>query len=299
MRFIKKRLGKNGGGEPPEVPSWARFMDQTTFAQFTDVAKVVRERHRAAVIDWDQGSWRQSKDSPDLRGFLNLAQICNGLEPNEWLAEIRHFVQLADSGLEGRKRLPFDQARNQLKVRLFPPDYAPPDFLVTAPYSDSFSSALVLDRPDLVQSVNKAEVEEWGVPVHELFKVGLANVFKQDRVQLSRYGGDDPETGLYLMEDTSFFTASYALMLDRLIKFDDQVGLFVIIPSRHFVSFQKVSKDVAPLLPTLGSMAAELFKDGPGSVTADVLWFRRGQFEKVTLADGLVTTPDELAALLQ
>ena len=135
------------------------------------------------------------------------------------------------------KDLPYEQVKPRLKVRLYPLDMHAP-WIVTAPYCESFHSALVVDFPDHISLVSNDCVEAWGVPVHELFKVGMENVLSDDVPTISTLP-EGPEAVITLFEGESFFTATHALMLDKHLTLDEELGLLVVIPNRHIIACVK------------------------------------------------------------
>jgi|GEM_PF-6592546 len=297
MRSLRDLFGK-GSEEPPiEVPSWAGFMSPDRFAVFKRITESeIRKHYPSAQIDWSAGSWKDSSTGGSF-GFLNLAQLANNCPANELPDLVADFIDsLAEHFGKSPQNLSFEEARSILKVRLFHPD-VPLHILVTAPYCDSFLSALVLDHPKTVQNVRPELPKEWGIPVHELFKIGLENVLAQDSFEMQR-AGPSPEVALTLLHGPSFFVSTHALLLDRHIGFDEDSGLLVIVPHRHITAFHQVGKAIAPIIPDFAEFAENLYKEGPGSITTDILWFRRGQFEKVTMQAGKVVAPAPLANLL-
>jgi hypothetical protein len=218
MGFIKKLFGKQD--EPGSTPAWASFMSAQRFQSFKSVLEAqVRRRHPAPIIDWESGTWTSSRDSQAVNGLMNLAQMCAPLNDHETATEIDRFLSFGEASLKPKEPRSFEAVKELLKLRLYPLDMVGADILVLAPYSDSFRTALVLDYPDHVATVNRENAESWGVPSHELFRIGLKNVLRHDPVE-----ADAPADGVLIIQGPSFFTASHALLLDRHIEIDENVG---------------------------------------------------------------------------
>ena len=290
MGFLRKLLFGKAAGSHPEPPQWAGFMSREKFARFKIQAEAgILRLNPAAVIDWEQCIWKSAPEDGMICGLTNLAQICNAVEEHLWQSEIMKFASLPASKAPELKNMAYEEVKTKLKVRLYPLDMTAP-FIVTAPYCDSFHSALVVDFPDHISLVSNECVETWGVPVHELFKVGLENVYSENVPTISMLP-EGSESPIILFESDSFFTATHALMLDKHLVFDEELGLLVIIPNRHVSACIKVADQTADSTKLLASLAKKFYKNGPGSVTPDVLWFRSGQFQKVIVKGNKIIVP--------
>jgi hypothetical protein len=102
-----------------------------------------------------------------------------------------------------------------LKVRIYPEDYGAglPNgelLLVGRPLAPGLIAALAIDYPKTVATVPPDTAGGWGVPVDELFEIGLANVRKQDRPGVQRQPLDGGGSISILIGD-SFFTSTWAI----------------------------------------------------------------------------------------
>ena len=265
-------------------------MSSEKFAEFRIRAEAgITGVNPAAVFDWEQGTWKPESEGGLVCGLTNLAQICNGLEEVHWQSEIVKFASMPQDTNVALKDLPYEQVKPRLKVRLYPLDMHAP-WIVTAPYCESFHSALVVDFPDHISLVSNDCVEAWGVPVHELFKVGMENVLSDDVPTISMLP-EGPEAVITLFEGESFFTATHALMLDKHLTFDEELGLLVVIPNRHIIACVKAGDVTGGSAKILTNLASRFYKEGPGSVTPDALWYRSGQFQKVIVKGNKIIVP--------
>ena len=77
----------------------------------------------------------------------------------------------------------------------------------------------------------------------------------------------------------SFFTASFALMLDQLDGATSPNGTLVAIPHRHMLLFHSIhTADAIFAVQHLGVLAVNLDQQGPGSISPNLFWYRDGRF---------------------
>lgn len=289
MEFLKNILRKVSNPHP-KPPRWARFMPPEKFAEFRTRAEAgITVANPAAVFDWEQGTWKPASEGELVCGLTNLAQICNGLEEERWQSEIAKFAALPQYANIDPKDMTYEQVKPRLKVRLYPLDMHAPS-IVTAPYCEYFHSALVVDFPDHISLLSNDCVDAWGIPVHELFKVGMENVFSEDVPTISTLP-EGSEAGITLFEGESFFTATHALMLDKHLTFDDELGLLVVIPNRHIIACVNPAGLTCGNAKILANLASRLYKEGPGSVTPEALWYRSGQFQRIIVKGNKIIVP--------
>ena len=220
---------------------------------------------------------------PSLIELANLARKCHPAPPDEWPALIAGQLGSVLDGDRPDATPSLAAVKSMLKVRIYPEDYAaglPADsgeLLVKRRLAPGAIAALAIDYPDTVVGVTPKAALDWAVSVDELFELGLENVRIQDRPSVQRQPLEGGASVSLLIGD-SFFTATWVLMLDEFLVPSSPHGAVVAIPNRHVVVFQPIV-DLSVIAGTRAvmSLAARMHRDGPGPISPNIFWWRRGE----------------------
>ena len=270
------------------VPPWAPFFSREKLERFVNhLGDYFRKRHKSKIrfektevprITVSGGTF-----PPGQYGVVNLAQVCNQVPDEQWPQRIAdHFDALAAAAKDHEKfnvrEAAFEQVKEMLAVRIGDKESLPLDKMLFRRDLPGTISYLVFDLPNSVESVPPELPQKWGKDVDELFALALANVKRsanpsveeveiQPGITFTAYSGD------------SFFTASFALMLNDLQGATGPHGALVAIPHRHMLLFHRIDNaDAIFAVQHLGVLAINLDEQGPGSISPRLYWHRDGQF---------------------
>lgn len=215
-------------------------------------------------------------------GLSNLAQFCHSVGRRSWQEAIAtHFDNLfaaadAEAGLEELAR-DFEGIRSLLKVRLFGEarmggiDPTPP---ASWEYAPGLTAAFVYDLPTTVRSVSPAHIEDWGKSRDELLSVALENVRAEPVEEKPMADGASAPIACFA---DHFFAASYALLLGERIPPAAKGSAVFAVPHRHALLYAPlVDMGVVESINHLIRTAMALFRDGPGSISPGLYWWREG-----------------------
>ncbi len=296
MSLLRRLFG--AGDE--RVPEWAQFFTAGEYRAFTAAVKDALKRHGVPHrIRWDEGTvtlQRPGEDATHL-GLLNIAQ---GFKQSGSAADVDNHFRIMVSTLTSAEDTfnnlgaNFAQARELLKVRLFPDDIPAKirASLVHRPVAEGVIATLAYDLPDTVASVQSDHVEMWGRPTEELFRMGLENVRREETlapepVQLEK-------VQLQVLSSDSFFTTTRVLFLEEYLPTAPH-GALVSIPHRHALFFHPiVDLSAIEAINSLKVITAQMYEEGPGSISPHLYWWRGGEFVHIPAEigeNGINVTP--------
>lgn len=275
------------GGASGRVPDWAAFLTESEYKRFRGLVHDWLRAHSRGFrevegggIDVDLGA-----EKPHMIGLLNLAQKCHAAPAEDWAALIAEHLESVINTDAVDAAPAFESVKSMLKVRIYPEDYGAglPNgelLLVRRPLAPGLIAALAIDYPKTVATVPPDTADGWGVPVDELFEIGLANVRKQDQPGVQRQPLDGGGSISVLIGD-SFFVSTWALMLEDFTIPGSPHGAIVAIPNRHVVVFHPiVDLSVVEGTQAVIALAVQMYRDGPGPISPNLYW-RRG--DRLTL----------------
>ena len=250
-----------------------------------------------------------SMDEPAQFGLTNLSQYCSQARDDEWQNVIAgHFDGIVQSLLEQhefKERLQdWNEARPRIALRLWHEQ----------PFTNLESTVYTIDLPHTVtkpvfdlsfgiRSMTNDDIAHWNKSIEEIFKVGLDNV-------RAMHDLPDPEVALereygtiYAFSGESFFVSSIALFLEDYPEVLGTYGALVGIPTRHaLLSYPIDNINVVQAVQEMIPIIMGMERDGPGSISQYLYWFRDGEFILLPVTiDGTnaqFTPPDEFVALL-
>ena len=277
------RFGKKGH----PVPEWAPYFSREQFERFVNELGAYFKRARSKMIFADTKLPRVTVTGgtfpPGQYGVINLAQTCAQADPAEWPQRIAdHFDALAAAAGDHERfnvrAAAFEQVSEMLAVRIGDEQSLPTDKLLLRRDLPGTISYLVFDLPNSVESVPLELPGKWGKTPDELFAVALANVKRLAEPRVERVE-IRPGVSFTACHGDSFFTASFALMLDDIENAVGPHGTLVAIPHRHMLLFHRIDDAGAiHAVQHLGVLAVNLDQQGPGSISPNLFWYRDGKF---------------------
>jgi len=281
-------------------PAWAPFLGEAGGQMLLMLVEAdIRERGVAYRM-LEDAIEVELPDGVQTLGLSNLAQVCDRVPRAEWPAAVAtHFDLVFDSAHEDaelRSKLhDFEAIRHLLRPRLY-------DDTVEAHVSRlvgvGIAVALVFDLPSAMRSVSRAEAAPWGKTDEELFDIALANLTAEEAPDRQVIHGPE-EVPITVVEGASYYTASHALLLSRdVVPEGHPYGALVAVPARHVFFYHLIEDNrVIYAVNALVSLAEEAHRRGPGSISDQVFWVRRGELVQIPcgVAEGtLHVTPPPL-----
>lgn len=301
-------MTKNQHDTAGRVPDWASMFAPEEWAWFvTTLGADLDRRDIAHRFDVDAGCVHVEVEGPvpNVLGLQNLAQVCRARPREAWAEAVRHHFDVAfdvtDGATAEELAKDWSLAREKVKLRLYAEEHLPEVPLVTWHVADKLVAVLTFDLPDTVISVRAVDREKWPVDDEELYDVALENVRREGLLPASTIEVGDATSVVILEGGRTFFAASHALFLeDYLITstlagdvgFQGEHGTLIAIPQRHVVIYHPI--DDVRAIGAIQSMlvtAANMFAEGPGSISADLYWLPPDEDDDRT--DLLVRLPCE------
>lgn len=271
-----------GGGA--SVPHWADFFSPSEFKQF--MATVEADLHgRRLQYTLEDGvvTIPAATGEPHRCGLQNLAQLCKATPSDEWPKVVQqHFENLFSSDQQ-RKALEadmhdYEKMRPLLKIRIFPENM--PDEVKEAAVCRTLAPGLLailsIDLPMSTISVSQKDAVKWDIDEDLIFQNALENVRTADPAS-SEIVNVDEELRLHTIVGDSFFTSTHVMMLGEHLDRPAENGLLVVVPHRHTIIYHYIeNKSMVRAIEALLQMAYGMYKEGPGSISPALYWWRDG-----------------------
>lgn len=304
---------RHDGDTAGHAPEWAPMFAPEEWAWF--VATLAADLDRRGIthrIDMEAGCLHLELDAtarsvPNVLGLQNLAQLCHARPRETWSALMQHHfdVALDPKSSKGAEELAgdWDLARDAVKLRLYREDHLPSLELVTWHVAEGLVAVLTFDLPESVVSVRAADRDTWDVSDDELYEIALENVRRDGLLTASEIEVGDTASVYVLEGGNTFFAASHALFLEDYLMnaslmspggFQGEFGAVIAIPHRHVVIYHPI--DDLGAVAAIQSMlvtAANMFAEGPGSISSDLYWLPPDDHEQNERDDLLVRLPCE------
>ncbi len=217
-------------------------------------------------------------------GLQNIAQTCSQSDHDRWHDLVQSHFDCIFEAATDQNALTIDvrdfaRMRSFLRSRLYPLDLLTQSVeAVHRPGPEGTVEVLVLDLPSSVRTVTRSEAGDWPISTTALFEISRSNLrasgdMKDNVVPLQ------PGVDLHLYTGDAFYAASHALIIDRYLPADLDYGTLVGIPKRdillaHHIRNIGVTEAIGAMLQTIIGM----HKDGPGSLSPNIYWYRKGEF---------------------
>jgi hypothetical protein len=254
--------------------------------QVVSLVILVAESHGFACRVLDDNGLRLSRGDEEFElGLTNLRQRLAGERPDDWPAVVADFVGAVIVGFENRLETDdFQLIRPLVRTRFYGADPQIRDQFCTIEPAPGLVEVVVIDRPTSVMLAPAADVAAWRVPQQELFRLGRGNVRADP--PLDREEHDVDGVRVCVLSGESFYATTHLHWLgDYLVL--GPFGAFLALPNRHVMLAHAVWDGSAiQALGTLRRLAERFHTEGPGSITADVYWWRAGRLSLVQTVIG-------------
>jgi hypothetical protein len=265
-----------------------------TLVEASEFRRLVERSFAAAGHDVSVYDDRIEDREGTTLGLWNIGHLCAGAERDEWPELIAEHVALVTAAPRDLGELTPDELEAALYLRLADAASLPdPDGLgharVVAP---GLLEVLSVDLGDSVVTPSREELGARGALGDQLAR-GRANL-------LSLLAGDEPEASIVgagtkrhfaSVTDTSFFTASLALLLPETVRrFSGEEhggrGTLVAVPGRHNLLYRPVdSPGAGDALTRMFDVARAEYRGAPGPLSPNVFWVRNNRWVPVTSVD--------------
>jgi hypothetical protein len=212
-------------------------------------------------------------------GLLQLAQHCHLAKRDHWHDLITSHLRTMTAHLSDIRE-PFSMF--DLRVRLVPDTPADSDTFKrfgARPFAEGVIALLAVDVADAVRCVPADEVRELGWDVDEAWASAIVQtelLEVPEELHTIDLGGAEL---LHVFGERPF-TASMVGVVDKLIATAAPIGddgAIVSIPLRHSILVHPLVDDsVAAAITGLVPITRQLYKQGPGSVSPHLYWWRDG-----------------------
>lgn len=305
MGFLRRIFGNDGAA----VPDWAPFDAAKDYQAFMDAVSADLLR-RGMNVELGGGvvlARQPGTDEPHQLGLADLSQLCHATDREDWSRIIAsHFTSLLS--MQGRDpdalAADYDQAKTVLRVRLMPDESMGGIELpesVARPVAPGILAVLVFDFPDSTATVDVKHLAGWPVDIDEVYEVALDNLAAEPTPLHEEV--DAGEACVTVWYGDNFYVATRALRLADVLP-AGTTDAFIAVPNRHTLIVHPVADGGALLaMQPIYQLAAQLFRDGPGSISDQPYWWHDGTIVQVPhREDGkriAVYPPDELVAALE
>lgn len=280
-----------GEHEPrdPGLPAWSPLPDRAAHDQFVALVDAVVDRAGLTGTPEDEGRTLRLQDDEgtDLRLDLGtLAILCRDAPRDDWAEMVvSHLAPLVAPDPMDELEEDADALRTAVRVRLYPTSVldeqhvAPPSREIT----DGLSEVVVVDTEDTVMVVDTDRLGALGLSDAELFALGRDNLRAHEQVEVEHHTTGPVE--LFLAESDSFYTATWALLLDELVDLPPQ-GALVTVPSRHALMVHPLrDAEAIKAVQVLLGVAHRHFAEAPGNLTPDLYWYHDGRLRVLPTAE--------------
>ena len=265
------------------VPQWALPIEANDFEYFLQL--VSKRFQGRAVIKDGVVTLSQMSGEPVCFGLSNVLGLCRQEDKDDWPTIIEdHFANcersLIESSQENFKN--FDEVKEHLALRIMPAatlDEGHRNEWLYRPGPDGTVTVLVIDQPSAIVTVKKDTALGWDVKTKELFELALKNVRESFPVEIEKQNLPNGYE-LIVLHGSHFYVTTHILLLDE---YEDLLGpygslvgipvrdLSIVFPIRCFNGTIQAVNAIPPIL-------ASMWKDGPGSTSAELYWYNAGIF---------------------
>lgn len=237
------------------------------------------DRAGVRVASTDGSVWRLvDDDGADLQVDLDtLATLCRDRDRDTWAELVlSHLAPLLAPDPMATLADDPEALRDAVRVRLYPTEALEGSHITppARPVADGLSEVVVVDTPDTVLVVDADRLDVLDLDPDDLFALGRDNLRRHEPIEVERRTSGSVE--LLVAEGDSFFTATWALLLDEVADLPPD-GALVVVPSRHALLAHPVrDADAVRAVQVLLAVAHRHVVDAPGALVPDLYWYRDG-----------------------
>jgi hypothetical protein len=293
-----------GGKKASEPPAWATPLSAEQYALLVvtvgETLDAIHAEGQREAIDTGVLQLRNSDGETNAYGLQNLAQMLAMEPPADWPRLVaEHFGAMLTVDRPPQSQA---EALASLRVRMWHQDYVRQlPAAIHKVMAPDLVLALVIDLPTKVMSVKAENLHTWGLTEEAAWSAAMENSRREPFEVVPQTRPDGTEL-LFLVGDNLYVT-SHALWLDERLQIDAEKGALIGIPTRHLLVVLPIhDMRVVQAVGAMHSANLKIYNEGPGSVSPDVFWWRRGTFTLIpidaTVQPMKVTPPDAFVALL-
>jgi hypothetical protein len=302
--WIKRRKS------PPEVPSWAGFLNSTQYTAFTNaIEKYFISQNLKYAINRGEVELEDKTFHDGTIGLINLAQVCKQSDLSEYNDIIEgHFERLRQSKLfeENFNTIinDYEKARNYIGVRIYDEGYIQligKENTIGKDITNDLYAMLVFDFPDAVTNVQPAQAAVWGKTTQKLLENGIVNIREKYSLSISKENLGDFD--IWFVESDHFYAANIVFELQLNSDLTGSYGALVGLPHRHAAIIYPIENlETLQAVTAIMHITNGMHTEGPGSLSNKVYWYKNEQFTDLPyfINDGKIefTPPDDFIALM-
>jgi len=236
-------------------------------------------------------------------GLSNLAQLCHQHPSSRWQSIINnHFDSMQQtSAFESgfyKKAHDYEYASSYIGVRLYPADYIAhigEEAIIKRNITDDLIAMLVFDFPHGVCNIKPETTIQWNKTNEELFEIGRANIRKNYTSETM--SEDFNGIKIWIITGDHFFVTNSLLDLHLESIPSGAHGALIGVPHRHTLMVYPIDNlEVVTAIQPFVYVLQGLFKEGPGSLSENLYWYRNGELTTLPYsleADSLNFSPPE------
>lgn len=178
----------------------------------------------------------------------------------------------------------FAQVRSRIKVRLHPATHVHQpgmDTIVHWTPTAGLVATLVCDFDAFNCSVARETLASWPVSQDEAIALALDNITAQNPVEVSpQIPGI--EVPLFGIERAGPYTATYALMLDRVLDGTRPLGFLLILPEASTMAYHPIRDGrVHEAMAVMSRLAEVAHTRSANAITREIFWWHAGRLSRV------------------
>ena len=286
------------------APEWTNFTSFSEYDVFITLVKKYFNQKRVVftvkedmiVVDDPNWSYKQL-------GLSNLAQVCKQSRRSRWKSIItEHFEGMLRSAAFEKtfytKAHDYAYAAPYIGIRVYPKDYIShigEGTTIKRELAEDLIALLVFDFPHSVNNIKPETTIQWNKTNEELYEAGFGNSRMKYASKVS--AEDINGIKIWFIQGDHFFVANAVLDLQLMPVPGGKYGALVGVPNRHVVMVYPIDNlEVVRVLQPFGAVLEGLFRDGPGSISKSLYWYRDGQLTNLPYAlngDSFEFTPPE------
>jgi hypothetical protein len=240
-----------------------------------EVLDAINARDQRQALGSGALQLRDSEGELNSYGLQNLAQMVASEPTAEWPQLVAdHFENMLTVV---RPPQSAEDALPTLRVRLWPADYVQSAHeAIFKQLAPELVLALVIDLPKSVMSATRGHLAAWGFSEDMAWSAAEANS-KMESYEVLRQATLDGSELLFLIGENLYVTSN-VLWLNERIDLIDENGALVGIPTRHLLVVLPI-RDIGAVKALAGMLSSNraIYEDGPGSISPELFWWRRGR----------------------
>lgn len=272
------------------VPAWAAsFFSAEEYDHFMNALETMLKQRNLNYSMGDGMVYLSGNNTVfEQLGLLNLAQTCKLADPARWENLIyTHFHEMEQSAdfnkLFEVKSKDFEFAKDFLAIRLFNKEVlgnGPKDIIVQQDFCGDAFTMLSFDLPQSVINVKPDLLQHWSKKPEELFETGKQNVEKKYNFDFSRETINDFD--IWFIQDEHHFVPNFVFSMKKYPALNGEYGSLIGVPHRHAGMIYPIETiETMAAVNSLPFIIAGMFREGPGSVSNSLFWYRNGEFQSL------------------